>query len=221
MPALVKQSGRYYLQFFDASRSPKRKRVSLKTTRKRPAQTKRRELEDAYLRGAFCPWSDGLRGDPFGYERIRAGACPPLALLQSKGGSGLSPYTVKGYRYKVGAFARSAGQKRRLRYLTAGDVRRYAFDPGVSRTTHRRRVRVLSAFFEHCRRAGYFAEVEVPTDPVEAPKTTEQLPVAVKEFDLEQIEEAVGNTAASTRHERRDSMAASPLSVCSLHGPAR
>lgn len=53
MATLVKQQGRFYLQFYDAERSPTRKKVPLKTTRKGPAQVKQRELEDAYVEGRY------------------------------------------------------------------------------------------------------------------------------------------------------------------------
>jgi hypothetical protein len=65
MATLVKQHGRYYLQFYDKHRSPQRKRVALKVTRKREAKKHQRRLEDAYRDQEFDPWTD----DPFTFQK--------------------------------------------------------------------------------------------------------------------------------------------------------
>ena len=71
MATLVKKKRHYYLQFYDRSRTPKRKRIALRTVRKKAAQSKRRELETAYVEGDFDPRTD----DPFACRyRRSAGA---------------------------------------------------------------------------------------------------------------------------------------------------
>lgn len=57
MSTLIKQSGWYYLQFYNKSRNPVRKRVALKTRTHNTAKKKQRELEDQYSLGNYDPWT--------------------------------------------------------------------------------------------------------------------------------------------------------------------
>lgn len=65
MAAILKRNGQYYAQFYDESRSPKRKRFSLKATRKRDARRRLGKFEDDYHDGKFDPWVD----DPWSYDQ--------------------------------------------------------------------------------------------------------------------------------------------------------
>ena len=78
MATLLKQSGRYYLQFYNSSKDPSRKKVSLKSKRKRAAKKKQRELEDAFVEGRYDPWRD----DPFSYGEPDV-ECLSLAVMRS------------------------------------------------------------------------------------------------------------------------------------------
>ena len=55
MASLVHQGGRYYVQFYDADRSPIRKRIPLKPSEKRTAQRLLACTEDAYVLGDYDP----------------------------------------------------------------------------------------------------------------------------------------------------------------------
>lgn len=66
MASLIKQREWYYIQFYNAQRKPKRKRVPLKTRTKRKAKKLFRKLEDAYAEGEFDPWVDEWREDQKG-----------------------------------------------------------------------------------------------------------------------------------------------------------
>ena len=61
MATLVKNHGRYYLQFYSADRSPARKRVALQTSDKRSATQHQKRLEAAYFENRFDPWRDDPR----------------------------------------------------------------------------------------------------------------------------------------------------------------
>ena len=56
MATLVKQSGNYYLQFYDKNRSSKRKRIALRTGKKKIALKLQVRLEDLYALGKYDPW---------------------------------------------------------------------------------------------------------------------------------------------------------------------
>jgi len=55
---LVNRNGIYYAEFYDSSRTPKAKRFSLRTKRKKTAAAAYRRLESDYESGSFDPWED-------------------------------------------------------------------------------------------------------------------------------------------------------------------
>lgn len=57
MPSLFKRGDRYYIAFYDATRRPKRKQVSLRVTGYRAAQLKSARLTTQYEEGSYDPWS--------------------------------------------------------------------------------------------------------------------------------------------------------------------
>ena len=66
MASLIKQKGYYYLQFFDATRQPKRKKIALRTSRKTEARGVQRLLEERFLKGQVDPWVSDLRPPDWG-----------------------------------------------------------------------------------------------------------------------------------------------------------
>jgi hypothetical protein len=66
MAFLVEQNGYYYAQFYESSRSPRRKKVSLETTKKRPARPLLGRMEEGYATGDYDPWTDGRQHELFG-----------------------------------------------------------------------------------------------------------------------------------------------------------
>jgi CO dehydrogenase/acetyl-CoA synthase alpha subunit len=57
MATLVKDRKWYYVQFYDASKKPQRKRVSLKTTHKSTALKLYHNLERKHVLEQYDPWS--------------------------------------------------------------------------------------------------------------------------------------------------------------------
>jgi hypothetical protein len=98
MSSLIKQHGRYYLQFYDKHRSPKRKRVPLKVTRKREAEKYKRRLERKYREQEFDPWTD----DPFTLqkkdEKPKTLKEALTAFIKAKEAAGRSENTIRSYR---------------------------------------------------------------------------------------------------------------------------
>jgi len=60
MATLIKQANHYYLQFYDNSKTPNRKRVALKTTKKNIALKLKVRLEDEYALGNYDPWLEAV-----------------------------------------------------------------------------------------------------------------------------------------------------------------
>ena len=189
MPSLIKQHGHFYLQFYDKLRSPKRKRIALRTTVKRDAQTKRRELESAHLAGEFDPWHDNAfnyRQREYAPETIAAALD---SFLAQKRRDGRRETTLRTYWYVVGTFARGIGEETLLDDLTPAQVEAFTKDADVAEATRCGRYRRLRAFFAWCR------EQEVmrrdPLEKMDPPRETEKLPRAVTPDDLHRIEEAM------------------------------
>ena len=88
----------YYLEFYDPSRRPKRKRVSLTTRDKRVAQQKAVELERRAALGLFDPWTHR-----HGAARLTVAEAVERFVVSRK--EHCSPSTVATYQYVIGSFA--------------------------------------------------------------------------------------------------------------------
>jgi integrase len=189
MATLIKQNGRYYLQFYQRDRSPAQKKIALKTTRKRPGRQKQRELEDAYIEGIFDPWND----DPFNYvEPDRESPTIQEALdrfLERKREDGRAKSTVRTYEEVVGIFSREIGEDTPLDAIGGQDLREFVRDPALAQATQHKRYGHLRTFFRWC-----IKESLLGTSPLEAiakPKKPSKLPKAIAEEELEQVCQAV------------------------------
>lgn len=183
MASIYERSGRYYAQFYDSSKSPSRKRLSLKTEKKRDARRKLVELEDAYEQGAFDPWASGPMSDPFSYESAHT---LPHTLetaisgyIDTKKGQGCSERTIDTYEGVWRRFAQRIGLETNLTDLSAADVRDFCHDPSVSQATRHKRWR-------HVRAVLSWADCDV-LDNVNAPRKADKLPTPVRPDDLEAI----------------------------------
>lgn len=185
MATLVKQHGRYYLQFYDKHRSPKRKRVTLGTTRKRTATKLQRKLEDGYALGKFDPWRD----DPktFGEKDAEPWTVEEALkeFLDAKRQQGRSENTVRSYRHLVGLFTRRVGEERLLRSIAPGDVEAFVHDQNVSKGTRHARFRHVRAWLNWCEAKGQIQRN--PMAAVEAPDKPEKLPKAITWGELQAI----------------------------------
>lgn len=191
MASLIKQSSGYVLQFYSSDRSPKRKKVTLKSKRKRPAERKARELEDAYVEGRFCPWTD----DPFDYNR---NAKEPLSIadglerfLTAKEETGRSHYTLKAYSKVVNRVARIAGADTLLDRIRPEQINEYVRQRGIAQATKDRRYRHLRGFLNWCVEHGH-CEAS-PLGNVEAPRRPDKMPKHVTKTELESICETIRN----------------------------
>ena len=125
MATLVKPSGSYYSHFFNQHRSPKRKRVSLKTKTKRIAEQLHRSLEDKYAQGVFDPWT--------GFEKKEGSKVElPTSLgelidyyITDKSKEDWRLQTAYNTGYVLRAFGKFIGVKRDIRHLTIDEINTY------------------------------------------------------------------------------------------------
>ena len=66
MASIHKNGNNYRLQFYDPTRTPNRKRVSLRVTNKKDALKIKALLESRYSQGLIDPWKKYLRAPCWG-----------------------------------------------------------------------------------------------------------------------------------------------------------
>ena len=161
MATLVKQHGKYYLQFYDKHRSPQRKRVALKVTRKREAEKHQRRLEDAYRDQEYDPWTD----DPFTFQKQdkepQTIEEAMEAFLSAKKEAGRSENTIRSYRGIIRRLMDRVGADRLLQSVSGADPSSYIRDEGIAKTTQHKRYRHLKAFLRWC-----LKEKIIPRNPL-------------------------------------------------------
>ena len=168
MASLIQRNGIYYAQFFDASRTPDRKRISLKTTKKSLARRILTKLEEAALLGSFDPWTD----DPHTLDRpktVRITLRQAIdRFLEAKQRGGRAENTLKSYGYVLGLFARVTGSDTALERLIPAQFDAYIKDPSCSKATAQGRYGYLKAFVRWCLKEKLLSRN--PMENVEPPK---------------------------------------------------
>ena len=187
--SLFKNHDRYYLQFYDADRKPSRKRVPLRTSRKRLAEKLRRPLEAAYLLGEFDPWRDDPRSLGRAQDAPQTVSEALAAFLDAKRKAGRAHNTIRAYSDAVGLWSKRIGEGTALKSIRSADVEAFVHDTSVSPTTRGFRYRHVRAFLRWLLKQKYLTRD--PLSGVEAPKRTERAPKAVSEAELGSICEAV------------------------------
>ena len=174
MASLVQRNGTYYAQFHDASRSPKRKRISLRSGKKSIATRLLVRIEDAYALGTFDPWTQGVSAF---FDRTKEPATVQEALdafLDEKKQSGRSQNTLNSYRWIVGQWSREVGAETTLASVRPADIQPFVRDPSVAQSTRNTRYRHVRAFLRWCSDQDYIGRP--PTEAVERPEKAHKLP---------------------------------------------
>ncbi len=146
MATLVKQSGSYYSQFFDQHRSPKRKRVALKTKTKRIAEQLHRELEDKYALGEIDPWT-GYRKKNITSEELpsKVGELIDHYIIE-KSREDWRSQTARNTGYILRAFGKFTGLKHDIRSIATDDLNNYLNQECFDYETKRSHKSKLMAF---------------------------------------------------------------------------
>ena len=187
MASLVNPNGLYSLDFYDSTRSPKRKRVPLRVRVKRDAEAIRRKLERDFSLGTFNPWCD----DPRAYDRVEvkpetlAEALP--AFLETK--TQMAPRTYGEYEQQVGRFVTFVGGKTLVRDVTAKDVERWLDSTSAGDVTRRTYTRTVKVFCRWAVKEG-IAET-VATDGVRLRRVPTKFPRFLTQSEVDRIVNAV------------------------------
>jgi len=155
MASLVSlSSGIYYAKFYDAERSPNRKRVSLKTRNRRLAERLLAKLESKYLLGTFDPWS------PPEPAATSQAACGDLRMLGDAvdaymaSCSHLSKYTLRTYRSIFKLFREHLGDGYPVTHITPADVLGFLDSTDANPVTRHKYLKHLGYLFRYLVRRG-------------------------------------------------------------------
>lgn len=174
MASLINRTGWYYAQFHDASRRPKSKRVSLKTTKKRTAERLLTKLEEQYRLGEFDPWMPpAVEPDEEKPDLSRLGPAVEAYLASC---SHLKPKTIVTYRDVFNLFKACVGDDFPVDRLRADHVQSFVDDGERSVVTRRKYARHLGYLFRYLVREGWMQEdlskqVRLRRVPEQAPKS--------------------------------------------------
>lgn len=158
-------NGVWHARFYDTSRKPPQKEITLGTRRKRIARQKLTAWEKKYERGEFDPWTDNTPSDLTLKEAIQR-------FLTEKDGS-VKQSTYDGYDSKLSHFRRGhAPDNVLLANLREQPLRSYIYASGLRPSSKASRFRHVRAFLNWCVKAGHLERS--PLDAVEKPATGEQ-----------------------------------------------
>ena len=185
MASLIKRKNGFYAQWYDTTRTPNRKRFSLKTSERGIARRRIAKLERDTERGLFDPWVD----DPFTYDRIVTES-PTIStavhrFLEEKRKADLSENTVALYRYDLGTLSGMIGREKLIERITAAQIEPFVHDPSIAKSTRHKRYRIASIFLNWCKNEKYLAKN--PIADVAKPRKPDKLPKVVKPEELERI----------------------------------
>jgi len=202
MASLVKQHGRYYLQFYAKNRIPQRKRIALKTDSKRVATRRLRKLEGDYVLGTFDPWVM----DAFTYDKqdqpVEAKTLQDAiaAFLAQKEYEGCRENTVRSYRGVLRRFAGVAGEKTPLCSVRGGVIDKYVKASDLAQHTQHKRYRHIKTFIRWCRKKGYL--VADPLAELSPPSKPDKLPKAISLDELKRICQCIRSDYEGSEHRR-------------------
>ena len=175
------KAGNYYARFYDRNRSPQRKEVPLRTTRKDVARRRLTKLERDFETGEFDPWTADKKAEAVSVSEARD------AFLSAK--SHLRPRTVQTYRKVLKRWIETLPPGLNLRDVSADHIRPYVLKPSLSRASQRKHYRHLNAFFNWTKKAGHLDAT--PMDGVHQPKAQRKQAAFLSTADLETLLRAI------------------------------
>ncbi len=110
MASLIKQKNWYYLQFYSSKRTPKKKRIALKTRTKSTALKLQRKIEDEFATDAYDPWLDdrvSIEGEEMSKDSTIKDTLDQYIKLKTK--KDWRPNTARNAKYVLEDFIRRVG----------------------------------------------------------------------------------------------------------------
>ncbi|MDT0631325.1 tyrosine-type recombinase/integrase [Rubrivirga litoralis] len=158
MASLFNRSGSYYAQFDDADRTPKRRRLSLRTRDKRLARQLLHRADEAYRLGTFDPWVSSL--DDLEPERPAAPLSVSEAVADYLGdrADALRPTTIIDRESVLRRFTEAVGGAVPVARLKADDLKPFCLAPEIAEGTRRKRVAYVRIWLKWCKAQGHVTD---------------------------------------------------------------
>ncbi|HIG73764.1 MAG TPA: hypothetical protein EYQ24_04060 [Bacteroidetes bacterium] len=189
MATLLKRpTGVYAVQFYDATRTPKRKWVATSVRDHRSAEKMRRRWEVAYAEGRYDPWTQPAPEPGASDHRPRPRRSATLAdarrqFLASR--SHLALNTRLNYERVTGWFVDYTGSERSVGEVDARDIERWIGSLDVKPVTKANYVRHLRAWFRYCIQQRL--RVSDPTEDVGLERVPRSFPKALRPEEVERV----------------------------------
>lgn len=182
------------MYFNDKSRKPKRKCVSLKTSRKEVAIARARKLELEYAKGTFDPWNPSDQREILTYTEATE------KFIEDK--DHLRPKSILAYQEALRGLERLLPPNLPLHAIRSHNIREYVKNPSISSASQRHRFRHLRAFFNWCLERGILEKS--PLKGIRLPKQEKRV---ADFFTVEQFERLIAAILADFKLKRRDGYA--------------
>lgn len=138
---LYKKGNRYYAEWYDPDRRPKKKYTSLQTEDRDLAERKLKRLEIEFIDRKFDPWDRSIERR----KQLRPLGNAIQRFLKTK--SHLAVATQKNYSEKLGLLERYIGTNTTVDQITDGMLRDFLCDGNRRRTSQQSYLTHISAFF--------------------------------------------------------------------------
>ncbi len=191
MASIRKRGDRFYLLFFDASRTPKQKTVPLGRMSSRAAERLRSRREDEYAAGRYDPWA--ARSDLSVAEAVAA---------FKKSRRKKSPSTRAIYESILTRLAEAVGPHRLIASVGASDVTAFLDGTEASDVSKKTYLAHLSAFWAFCTAEGCCDGNVCDAVPIERVPTV--FPRYYSEADIDRLVAAIEASATNDRIRRGD-----------------
>jgi integrase len=189
MASLRKKGKYYYARFYDSNRTPQRKEVALRITRKSPARKELNRLEEKWERGEYDPWREGA---PNGYLNAAEAVDE---FLDDKQGS-IRDSTHDTYQQQLEAWVEVTPPRLMLQDLMEEHLRPYLFQADTSRATKRKRYRHLRLFFNWAEKQGHIDDS--PLSAIDQPKKQEKKPEYLTRSQVDTLLSTIDEHAENT-----------------------
>jgi len=167
MASLRKKEKYYYARFYDSSRSPQRKEIALRITRKSAARKELNHLEEKWEMGEYDPWKEGVPTENLNAAEAVEG------FLDDKQGA-VQNRTHDTYQQQLEAWVEKTPPGLMLQDVMEEHLRTYVFQADTSRATKRKRYRHLRVFLNWAEEQGYIDEC--PLSAIDQPKEQKKKP---------------------------------------------
>ena len=184
-----KKGGYYYARFYDRNRTPKRKEIPLRTTRKGRARRKLTKLEERFERGEYDPW----RGEE---EPDNATAREAVEKFLRDKKKSVRTTTYETYRQQLEAWLEGVPPGIMLQDIQTDHIRPYLYQPDISAATKRKRYRHVRAFSNWLEKVGHL-DYSLLRD-ITPPKKEKKTPAFLSPEDLDRLLETIAQHSDST-----------------------